>query len=74
MDPAAPLALLHELAAAWEIAAVDFNQAGDDFSTDDIGKCFSALADEANLLTQLRCTSRIRDGGKRARPVWRLVQ
>lgn len=73
MDPAAPLALLHELAAAWEIEAANFNQAGDDFSTHDIGKCFSALADEANLLAQLRRTSRIREGGKRARPVWRLL-
>lgn len=74
MKPAAPLALSHELSAAWEIEAAAFNQADDDFSTDVIGKCFSALANEADLLTQLRCTSHIRGVGNRARPVWMLVQ
>jgi ATP-dependent DNA helicase RecG len=41
--------LLAELIATWESEVVEFKQAGDGFSTDDIGKYFSALANEANL-------------------------
>ena len=40
---------LTELIATWENEVVEFKQAGDGFSTDDIGKYFSALANEANL-------------------------
>jgi ATP-dependent DNA helicase RecG len=49
MDSAALTALLDELIATWENEVVEFKQAGDGFSTDDIGKYFSALANEANL-------------------------
>lgn len=49
MDPAALTKLLDELIAAWESEVVEFKQAGDGFGTDDIGKYFSALANEANL-------------------------
>jgi ATP-dependent DNA helicase RecG len=49
MDSAALTALLQELIATWENEVVEFKQAGDGFSTDDIGKYFSALANEANL-------------------------
>lgn len=41
--------LLERLIASWENEVVEFKQAGSDFSTDDIGKYFSALANEANL-------------------------
>lgn len=40
---------LEELIATWENEVVEFKQAGNDYSTDDIGKYFSALANEANL-------------------------
>jgi len=49
MDSAALTALLDELISTWENEVVEFKQAGDGFSTDDIGKYFSALANEANL-------------------------
>lgn len=49
MDSAALTALLDELIATWENEVVEFKQASDGFSTDDIGKYFSALANEANL-------------------------
>ena len=49
MNSAALTALLGELIAAWESEVVEFKRAGDGFSTDDIGKYFSALANEANL-------------------------
>lgn len=49
MDSATLTALLDELIATWENEVVEFKQAGDGFSTDDIGKYFSALANEANL-------------------------
>ena len=49
MDSASLTALLIELIANWENEVVEFKQAGDGFSTDDIGKYFSALANEANL-------------------------
>ena len=41
--------LLNVLIATWENEVVEFKQAGKDYSTDDIGKYFSALANEANL-------------------------
>ncbi len=41
--------LLASLIATWENEVVEFKQAGNDYSTDDIGKYFSALANEANL-------------------------
>jgi len=42
-------ALLQQLIATWENEVVEFKQASNDYSTDDIGKYFSALANEANL-------------------------
>lgn len=41
--------LLNELINRWEDEITEFKQAGDNFSTSDIGKYFSALANEANL-------------------------
>lgn len=49
MDQTALQALLDSLIATWENEVVEFKQAGDGFSTQDIGKYFSALANEANL-------------------------
>ncbi len=49
LDSAALTALLDELIATWENEVVEFKQAGDGFSTDEIGKYFSAMANEANL-------------------------
>ena len=40
---------LDHLLATWENEVVEFKQAGKDYSTNDIGKYFSALANEANL-------------------------
>lgn len=40
---------LNSLIATWENEVAEFKQAGSDYSTDDIGKYFSALANEANL-------------------------
>lgn len=40
---------LSALLAAWESECVEFKAANDNFSTSDIGKYFSALANEANL-------------------------
>ena len=42
-------ALLAKLIERWEDEVVEFKRAGDSFSTHDIGKYFSALANEANL-------------------------
>ncbi|MBE0475113.1 MAG: putative DNA binding domain-containing protein [Rhodoferax sp.] len=42
-------ALLRHLIARWEGEVVEFKRAGDGYSTSDIGKYFSALANEANL-------------------------
>lgn len=42
-------ALLHQLIDSWENEVVEFKQASSDYSTSDIGKYFSALANEANL-------------------------
>jgi ATP-dependent DNA helicase RecG len=41
--------LLEQLMTAWENEVVEFKEAGDSYSTSDIGKYFSALANEANL-------------------------
>lgn len=41
--------LLDGLIAEWESEIVEFKQANDNFSTDEIGRYFSALANEANL-------------------------
>ncbi|PZP62676.1 MAG: transcriptional regulator [Pseudoxanthomonas spadix] len=41
--------LLHQLITTWENEVVEFKQATDAYGTDDIGKYFSALANEANL-------------------------
>ena len=49
MDQSALNALLEALLSSWENEVVEFKQAGNDYSTDDIGKYFSALANEANL-------------------------
>ena len=49
MEQARLAQLLTELIATWENEVVEFKQAGNDYSTDDIGKYFSALANEANL-------------------------
>lgn len=54
MDSAALQALLATLIERWENEVVEFKRARDGFSTDDIGKYFSALANEANLRDQGR--------------------
>lgn len=46
--------LLAELIARWENEVVEFKNVGDSYSTTDIGKYFSALANEANLRNQER--------------------
>lgn len=42
-------ALLRRLISEWENECVEFKQANDNFTTQDIGKYFSALSNEANL-------------------------
>lgn len=49
MNQLALTQLLNSLIATWENEVAEFKQAGNDYSTDDIGKYFSALANEANL-------------------------
>lgn len=49
MSPAELSALLARLVSDWESEVVEFKRAGDGFSTHDIGKYLSALANEANL-------------------------
>lgn len=49
MDQAELTRLLGGLIATWENEVVELKQANDNFSTDDIDKYFSALANEANL-------------------------
>lgn len=49
MTPTDLSELLQGLISTWENEVVEFKQAGDGYSTDDIGKYFSALANEANL-------------------------
>jgi len=41
--------LLDALIAAWENEVVEFKQAGNDYSTDKMGRYFSAMSNEANL-------------------------
>ena len=43
------LAILTSLLGGWEGECVEFKEAGDGFSTSDIGRYFSALSNEANL-------------------------
>jgi len=43
------LEILTSLVGGWEGECVEFKEAGDGFSTSDIGKYFSALSNEANL-------------------------
>ncbi len=54
MDKQALNTLLSELIARWENEVVEFKNVGDSYSTSDIGKYFSALANEANLRNQER--------------------
>ncbi|QXL85680.1 RNA-binding domain-containing protein [Comamonas sp. NLF-1-9] len=49
MDAQELKAVLEQLITTWENEVVEFKQAGNDYSTDEIGKYFSALANEANL-------------------------
>ena len=50
MDQTELLSTLEWLIAEWENEVIEFKTAGSAFSTHDIGKYFSALANEANLL------------------------
>lgn len=43
------IVLLDQLVAGWENEVVEFKEATDNFSTSEIGRYFSALANEANL-------------------------
>lgn len=52
MDKSALETLLNHLIARWEGEVVEFKRAGDGYSTGDIGKYFSALANEANLRSE----------------------
>lgn len=54
MEPQALSELLAGLIARWENEVVEFKNVGDSYSTSDIGKYFSALANEANLRNQER--------------------
>ena len=54
MDQHALKTLLFDLIARWENEVVEFKNVGDSYSTSDIGKYFSALANEANLRNQER--------------------
>ncbi|EHQ52211.1 putative ATP-dependent DNA helicase [Ectothiorhodospira sp. PHS-1] len=49
MDQSALKALLEALINTWENEVVEFKQASNDYDTNDIGKYFSALSNEANL-------------------------
>ena len=49
MSPETLKELLDSLNAAWENKGLEFKDASDNFSTSDIGKYFSAIANEANL-------------------------
>lgn len=54
MDQSALNALLEALLSSWENEVVEFKQAEKDYPTNDIGKYFSALSNEANLRGQER--------------------
>lgn len=49
MNQAELARLLNHPLTTWKNEVVEFKQAGSDYSIDDIGKYFSALANEANL-------------------------
>jgi len=49
MDQAALENLLNTLIATWENETIEFKEVGDNYSVSEIGKYFSALANEANL-------------------------
>ncbi|MGK5094118.1 RNA-binding domain-containing protein [Deltaproteobacteria bacterium TL4] len=49
MEKQALLELLSHLISCWENEVIEFKNVGDSYSTSDIGKYFSALANEANL-------------------------
>ena len=49
MDQVELKSLLDELIARWEGEVVEFKQADKDYKTSEIGRYFSALANEANL-------------------------
>ncbi len=49
MDQAALQTLLDQLITTWENETIEFKEVGDNYSTSDIGKYFSALSNEANL-------------------------
>jgi len=54
LDPTALSDLLSRLLADWESEVVEFKRGKDGFSSDDLGKYASALANEANLRGQER--------------------
>lgn len=54
LDPIAMSDLLTRLIANWESEVVEFKRGKDGFSSDDLGKYASALANEANLRGQAR--------------------
>lgn len=77
MNDQALQALLESLIERWEGEVVEFKRAGNDYSSDKIGRYFSALANEANLRSQDRAwlvfgvdnrTRRVADGGTDYRP------
>ena len=49
MNPDELSTLLQDLIATWENEVIEFKAVGNSYSTSDIGKYFSALANEANL-------------------------
>ena len=77
MDHQALRELLESLVERWEGEVVEFKRAGNDYSSDKIGRYFSALANEANLRNQDRAwlvfgvdnrTRWVADGGTDYRP------
>jgi ATP-dependent DNA helicase RecG len=77
MDRQALQALLETLLERWEGEVVEFKRAGNDYSSDKIGRYFSALANEANLRNQERAwlvfgvdnaTRQVAEGGTDYRP------
>jgi ATP-dependent DNA helicase RecG len=54
VDQAALSALLHQLISNWEDEVVEFKRGKDGYSSSDLGKYVSALANEANLRGQER--------------------
>ena len=49
MEQQALQLILSDLISRWENEVIEFKNVGDSYSTSDIGKYFSALANEANL-------------------------